>query len=88
MWLFDSVLAPNSPTLYTPSGTPAHKYFRWPGPRLGTESGLCEFEPPLLVAAFSSGFVRRLAVPSWLWNDFTAPAAPATPPEIAYCTRQ
>jgi hypothetical protein len=25
-----SVLAPNSPTLYTPLGTPAHEYFLWP----------------------------------------------------------
>src|ERR1035437_4524791 len=33
-----SVLAPNSPTLYAPLGAPAHKYFLWPGPGLGTGS--------------------------------------------------
>src|SRR5208283_3518858 len=31
-----SVLAPNSPTLYTCSGTPAHECFLWPGPVRGT----------------------------------------------------
>src|ERR1019366_1463167 len=31
-----SVLAPNSPTLYTLSGIPAHHYFLWPGPGRGT----------------------------------------------------
>src|ERR1017187_10094562 len=41
-----SVLAPNSRSLYTPLGTPTHKYFLWPSPGLGTESRLCECEPP------------------------------------------
>src|ERR1017187_3055646 len=39
-----SVLAPNSPTLYPPLGTPAHKYFLWPGLGLGTRSPLCQCE--------------------------------------------
>src|ERR1019366_9016477 len=34
-----SVLAPNSLTLYTLSGIPAHHYFLWPGPGRGTVVG-------------------------------------------------
>src|ERR1035437_555085 len=41
-----SVLAPNSWTLYTRLGTPAHNYSLWRGPGLGTESRLCQCEPP------------------------------------------
>src|ERR1035437_1361111 len=40
-----SVLAPNSLTLYPPLGTPAHKYFLWPDPGLGTESRRCQCKP-------------------------------------------
>src|ERR1035437_1841516 len=58
-----SVLAPNSPTLYTLSGIRPHNYFLWPGPGLGTESRLCQCGPPLLVAAFRSGLVRHPSVP-------------------------
>jgi hypothetical protein len=37
-------VSPNNPTLYIPLGTPAHKYFLWPGPALGTRSRLAQFE--------------------------------------------
>jgi hypothetical protein len=39
-----SVLVPDSPTLYTLSGVPAHIYFSWPGPGSGTESCLPQRE--------------------------------------------
>jgi hypothetical protein len=37
--------------------------------------------PQLLTTAFRSRFVRHPSVPSWLWIDFSVPAAPAILPE-------
>src|ERR1017187_2155993 len=53
-----SVLAPNSRSLYTPLGTPTHKYFLWPSPGLGTESRLCECEHPTAGRCLSIWFCQ------------------------------
>jgi hypothetical protein len=48
-----SALACDRPTLYTPLGTPAHKYFLRPGPMArGQSPDYANASPPLLVAAF------------------------------------
>src|ERR1019366_877714 len=87
-----SVLAPNSPTLYAPLGTPAHKYFLWPSPGLGTESRLCECEPPTAGRALPIWFCQTPLPSLLVWIDFPPPAASAIPPEAtarrsagAYC---
>src|ERR1035441_10337407 len=53
-----SVLAPNSRSLYTPLGTPTHKYFLWASPRLGTKSRLCECELRLVTIQNAPGAVH------------------------------
>src|ERR1039457_6429859 len=58
-----SVLAPNSRSLYTPLGTPTHKYFLWPSPGLGTESRLCECEPPTAGRGLPIWFCQTLLRP-------------------------
>src|ERR1019366_10693858 len=87
-----SVLAPNSRSLYTPLGTPAHKYFLWPSPGLGTESRLCECEPPTAGRGLPIWFCQTPLPPLLVWIDFPAPTASAIPPEAtaqrsagAYC---
>ena len=43
--IWDFRFSSQQPTLYPPLGTPAHKYFLWPGPGLGTESRRCQCKP-------------------------------------------
>src|ERR1019366_3674706 len=88
-----SVLAPNSPALYPPLGTPAHKYFLWPGPGLGTGSRLCQCESRNC-SPRPSHPVLSDTPPSPLGSGSISrpPAASAIPPEAtarrsagAYC---
>src|ERR1019366_7250929 len=80
------------PTLYAPLGTPAHKYFLWPSPGLGTESRLCECEPPTAGRGLPIWFCQTPLPSLLVWIDFPAPTASAIPPEAtaqrsagAYC---
>src|ERR1017187_10257788 len=76
-----SVLAPNIRTLYTSLGTPAHKYFLWPDPRLGTESGLCQCKPLTVGRGLPFRFCQTPLPSLLVWIDFPAPTASAIPPE-------
>src|ERR1017187_10338401 len=75
-----SFLAPNSPTLYAPLGTPAPKissFGRAQGS--GQSPDYANASPQLLVAAFPSGFVRHPSVPLLALDRFPGSRSPGYP---------
>src|ERR1019366_1001301 len=87
-----SVLVPNSPTLYTLSGIPAHPYLLWRCPGLGTRAQTMPMRAPNCWSRPSHPVLSGTPPSPFALIDFPAPTASAIPPEAtaqrsagAYC---